>query len=151
MNPSHFPQKEETMSEDAVVNHARRPWHLWLVGILGLLWNLVGAYDYLMTQTQNLSYMSQFTPVAFWALAVWGGVVGTLLLLLRKRLAVGVLLVSFLSMIVTSVYNFILSDGLEVMGSGAVAFSGLIFVIALGLWLYARAMAQRGVLVQART
>ena len=151
------------MSEDAVVNLARRPWHLWLVGILGLLWNLVGAYDYLMTQTQNVSYMSQFTPeqleyfygfptwvVAAWALAVWGGVLGTLLLLLRKRLAVGVLLVSLLSMIVTSVYNFVLSDGLEVMGSGAVAFSGLIFVIALGLWLYARAMARRGVLDQLR-
>jgi hypothetical protein len=113
-----------------------------------------------MTQTQNESYMGQFTPeqleyfygfptwvVAFWALAVWGGVLGTLLLLLRKRLAVGVLLVSLLSMIVTSVYNFFLSDGLQVMGSGAVAFSGLIFVIALGLWLYARAMARRGVLV----
>ena len=62
MTPSHFPQQEERMSEDVVVTHARRPWHLWLVGILGLLWNLVGAYDYLMTQTQNVSYMSQFTP-----------------------------------------------------------------------------------------
>ena len=163
MTPSHFPLQEERMSEDVVVNHTRRPWHLWLVGILGLLWNLVGAYDYLMTQTQNGSYMSQFTPeqleyfygfptwvVAFWALAVWGGVLGTLLLLLRKRFAVGVFLVSLLSMIVTSVYNFFLSDGLQVMGSGALAFSGLIFIVALGLWLYARALARRGVLVQLR-
>jgi len=147
------------MSEDAAITH-RTPWHLWLVGVLGLLWNSVGAYDYLMTQTRNESYMSRFTPeqldffygfpswvVAFWALAVWGGVLGALLLLLRRRLSAPVLLVSFLAVIVTSIHNFLLSNGLEVMGPVGAGFSALIFVIALGLWLYARAMAQRGALV----
>lgn len=146
------------MPEDAVTPRGA-PWHLWVVGILGLLWDSVGAFDYLMTQMQNESYMSQFTPeqleffygfpawlVAFWAIAVWGGVLGTVLLLLRKRVATPVLLVSFLAVIVTAVHNFLLSDGLEIMGSTGAAFSVLIFVIALGLWLYARAMAERGVL-----
>jgi hypothetical protein len=114
-----------------------------------------------MTQTQNEAYMSQFTPeqleyfygfpswaVAFWAVAVWGGVLGTILLLLKKRLAVPVFMVSFLSMVVTSVYNFILSDGLEMMGGvGPLLFSALVFLVALGLWIYSRAMAKRGVLV----
>jgi hypothetical protein len=130
-----------------------------VVGILVLLWDLVGAFDYLMTQTENESYMSQFTPeqleyfygfptwvVAFWALAVWGGLLGTILLLLRKRLAAPVLLVSFVSMVVTSVYNFVLSDGMEVMGTTGAAFTAVIFVVALGVWLYARMMAARGVL-----
>lgn len=147
------------MSEDAVVNPQRTPWHLWAVGIVGLLWNAVGAFDYVMTQTQNEGYMSQFTAeqlaffygfpawvVATWAIAVWGGVLGTILLLLRKRLAVGVFLVSFLAMIATSIHNFLLSDGLEVMGGPGLLFTTLIFVVALGLWLYARAMARRGVL-----
>jgi hypothetical protein len=84
--------------------------------------------------------------VAFWALAVWGGLLGTILLLLRRRLAVPVLLGSFLAMIVTSIRNFLLANGLEVMGGMGLVFSTLIFVLALGLWLYARAMAQRGVL-----
>lgn len=148
------------MPEDTAVPEPRTPRHLWVVGILGLLWNCLGAFDYLMTETRNESYMSQFTPeqleyfygfpawvVAFWALAVWGGVLGALLLLLRKRLAVPVLLVSFLSMIVTSIYNFGLSEGLEVTGGAGLAFSGLIFVVALGLWLYARNMSRRGILV----
>ena len=148
------------MPEETVATHERRPWHLWLIGILGTLWNLVGAFDYLATQTEFEPYMSAFTPeqleffygfptwlVAFWALAVWGGVAGTILLLLRKRLAVWVLLTSFLSMVVTSIHNFMFSNAAEVMGGGEIAFSGLIFVCALGLWLYARAMTQRGVLV----
>lgn len=145
------------MSADAAAR--RTPWHLWLIGILGVLWNAVGAFDYLMTQTQNESYMSQFTAeqleyfygfpawvVAFWALAVWGGVLGTLLLLLRKRLAVPVLLVSFVAMIITSVHNFLLSDGMEIMGGTGVAFSAVIFLVALGLWLYARTMAKKAIL-----
>lgn len=148
------------MPEDAATIPHRTPWHFWLVGILGLLWNSMGAFDYLMTQTQNESYMSQFTPeqleffygfptwvVAFWALAVWGGVLGTLLLLLKRRLAVPVLLASFLAMIVTSIQNFFFSNGLEVMGGTGLLFSALIFVFALCLWLYARSMARRGVLV----
>ncbi len=147
------------MSEEPVATSDRRPWHLWLVGILGTLWNLVGAFDYVSTQTHYESYMSQFTPeqleffygfpswvVAFWALAIWGGVLGTILLLLKKRLAAPVLLASFCSMIVTSIHNFALSNGIEVMGGVGLAFSGLIFVFALGLWLYARAMARSGVL-----
>jgi len=136
-----------------------RPWHLWAVGIAGTLWNAVGAFDYLMTQTRNASYMSQFTAeqleffygfpawvVAFWAIAVWGGLLGTVLLVLGKRFATPVLLVSLLAMVVTSVHNYLLSNGLQVSGAGGVAFSSVIFVAALGLWLYARAMTRTGVL-----
>ena len=95
------------MSENTAPATRGRPWHLWLLGIVGTLWNLMGAFDYLMTQTENEGYMSRFTPeqleyfygfpawvVAFWALAVWGGLLGTVLLLFRKRLAAPVLMVS---------------------------------------------------------
>ena len=135
------------------------PKHLWVVGILGFLWDSMGAFDYIMTQTQNESYMQQFTPeqleffygfpvwvVSLWAIAVWGGVLGTVLLLLRKKLATPVLLGSFVAMVGTAIHNFGMSNGLEVMGGVGAVFSLLIFVFALGLWLYARAMTERGVL-----
>jgi hypothetical protein len=133
---------------------------VWLVGVLALLWNGVGAFDYLMTQTRNASYMSAFTPeqldyfygfpawvVAAWALSVWGGVLGSILLLLRKRWAVPVFGVSLATMVLTSIYNFVLSDGLEVMGgAGGLIFSAVIFVIAVGLFIYSRRLARTGVL-----
>lgn len=112
-----------------------------------------------MTETRNESYMSQFTPeqleyfygfpgwvVAFWAIAVWGSVLGSVLLLLRARAAAPVFLISFLAMVVTSFHNFFLSEGLEMMGTAGAIFSGFIFLFALALWLYARSMAERGVL-----
>jgi hypothetical protein len=135
------------------------PKHLWAVGIVGLLWNAMGAFDYLMTQTENEAYLSSFTPeqleffsnfptwvVAFWATAVWGSVLGSFLILLRKGIAAPVLLVAFLAMVVTAFHNFVLANGAEIMGGGGAAFSVAIFVVSLGLWLYARAMKAQGVL-----
>jgi hypothetical protein len=138
------------------------PRHLWVIGILALIWNAMGAFDYVMTETRNEAYMAKFTAeqldyfysfpvwvVACWAIAVWGSVAASILLLLRKRLAESVFLVAFVAMVITTIYNYGISDGLEAMGEGAgnLVFSGLIFVVALLLWLYARAMRRRGVLV----
>jgi hypothetical protein len=148
------------MNETVAAGAARTPKHLWVVGILTLLWNAVGAFDYLMTQTKNESYMKAFTPeqldyfygfptwvVACWAIAVWGGVLGSLLLVLRKGLAAPVFVVSFAAMVVTTIHNFVLTDGMRIMGGGgAAAFSAVIFLIALGLVVYSRAMRAKGVL-----
>ncbi len=135
------------------------PWHLWVVGVVSLLWNGMGAVDYVMTETRNAEYMKQFTEaqreyfesfpswvVCFWALAVWGGALGSVLLLARRRLAAPVFLASLGAMVVTTLYNFVLSDGLEIMGPVGVGFSALIFVLAVLFCVYARAMAARGVL-----
>lgn len=136
------------------------PKHLWIVGILALLWDLMGAYDYLMTQTKNEAYMARFEPAAleyfygfpvwfefFWAVAIWGGVLGSVLLLLRRCLAVPVFLASFVSVIVTTIYSYGMSNGMEVMGATGLIFTVAILAIALFLWLYSRAMQKRDVLV----
>ena len=135
-------------------------WHFWVIGVVALLWNAVGAMDYVMTQTKNESYMAAFTPeqltffyslplwaVATWAIAVWGGVVGAIFLLLKKKVAVWIFLASFLAMCVTSFQNYVLSNGLEVIGDTfSLVFSAVIFLIALGLYLYSRALERKGVL-----
>ncbi len=139
---------------------APTPKHLWIVGVISLLWGAMGAFDYLMTQTHNASYMSQFTPEqlefyygfpvwvdAAWAIAVWGGLLGSVLLLLRKCLAVPVFLVSLVAMVAVSVHNYGFADGLAVMGGAfPLIFTAVIFIVSVSLWLYARAMSSRGVL-----
>lgn len=139
---------------------AKTPWHLWFVGVLSLLWNSVGAFDYVMTKTKNESYMSAFSPaqldyfyslpawaVASWALAIWTCVLGSILILLRKKLSVPVLLVSIVGLVVTTIHNYGLSNGYEVMGGvNALIFTGIIYVTTIGLYFYARAMSNKGVL-----
>ena len=80
---------------------AKAPLHLWIVGVLAVLWNAIGAFDYSATQLRLEAYMSAFTPeqleyfygfpawtVAAWAIAVWGALLGSIALLLRKAWAV---------------------------------------------------------------
>ncbi len=140
-------------------NNINTPVHLWVVAIVSLLWNAMGAYDYLATNLRIESYMSQFTPeqlvhfyafpawmVVAWAVGVWGSFFGSLSLLLRKSWAVWLFGTSIAGLAVSTVYNFILSDGAEAMGSGGVIFTAIIWVIALLLLFYARTMTKRGVL-----
>ena len=61
----------------------------WVICVLGLLWNAGGAYDYIMTVTENVAYLSQVPAETMayyesmpawtmwpWAIAVWGSVLG---------------------------------------------------------------------------
>ena len=137
----------------------KAPIHLWIVGILAVLWNAIGAFDYAATQLKLDFYMSQFTQEqldyfyafpawvdASWAIAVWGSLVASLLLLMRKALSAWLFGLAILAMAVTAVYNFFLSDGMAVMGDEAATFTVVIWVIALFLYFYSVAMAKRRVL-----
>jgi hypothetical protein len=110
----------------------RTPWHLWVVGVVAALWNGFGCTDYVMTQTRRDEWFAQMGMTdaqtayfeampawthAAWAIGVWGGLLGAILLLLRKKLALPVFVLSFLGWAAGAVYAFALSDGLEVMGS----------------------------------
>jgi len=135
------------------------PRHLWIVGVLAVLWNAMGAMDYTATQFRVEAYLSGYTPeqlayffgfpawaVATWAIAVWSSLVASVGLLLRKAWSVWLFGVSIVAMVITGIYNFGLSEGIALMGTGAVAFTAVIWIVAFSLFFYARAMAQRGVL-----
>ena len=136
------------------------PRHLWVVGVLSLLWNGMGALDYTMTETRNASYMNDFTPeqlkffysfpkwvIATWAISVWGGVAGSLALLGRKRWALPIFAASLVTMVITFVHNFVFANGLAIMGgAGALAFTLAIVAVGAALVLYSRWLGRMGVL-----
>jgi len=137
----------------------RTPVHLWIVGVLALLWNTMGAFDYLATQLKLDSYMSQFTEaqldyfyaipswaIAGWAIGVWGAIAGSIGLLLRHKWSLRAFVVSLAGLPVISIYNFGLSNGAEIMGTGGVVFSVVIWVVAILLVIYAWRQAKTGVL-----
>lgn len=137
-----------------------RPLHLWIVGVLSLLWNAMGAFDYLATKLRLEGYLARFNEAqleyflsfpswftAFWALGVWGALLGSFALLLASRHAVALFSVSLAGMLTTSLYSLGFSEGLEVMGPGALVFSAVIFVIAVLLLVYAARQRACGVLV----
>ena len=141
---------------------AKTPWHLWVVGVLALLWNAMGALDFTMTQLHSEAYLKVFTPeqkayffgFPFWAVltwcgATWGSLAASLLLLLRRSAAVAVFAAALACTLITFTYDYGIADGLKVMGAkatGALVFCGVITAVAVLLLAYARAMRRRGVL-----
>ena len=138
----------------------RTPVHLWIVAILATIWNAFGCFDYLMTQTRNEEYLAHFTdpqrayfesfPMwmeAVWALGVWGGLLGSLLLLVRSRYAVAAFAISLAGLAISTVYQYVLSTPPpDMMSGGMLAMNVAIWAVAIGLLVYAMAMRKRGVL-----
>ena len=107
---------------------ARTPVHLWIVGVLALLWNAVGCYDYLMTRMRNTDYLKSMMPdvdpqamLAYvdgfpiwasigWGLGVWLGLAGSVLLLMRNRHAVLALGLSLLGAVLGLGYQLAPAD-----------------------------------------
>ena len=146
------------MTDDTMKMTTATPWHLWAVGMLALLWNGFGGYDYVMTQTNNAAYLAQFTaeqrayfdsyPMwmeADWAIGVWGGVLGAVLLLLRSKWAFHAFLASLIAFAVSVVYGQ-MSEGAALMGTTGVIFSAAIFLLGLAFVMYSRMMTRKRVL-----
>ena len=79
-----------------------------------------------------------------WILVVVG--LPLLALLLRRRVAVPLFLLSLLAVIVQFGYTFLHTDLLAVKGAGAAIFPTVIVLIGIGQWLYARSQAAKGLL-----
>ncbi len=148
------------MVEYVVKERTPTPWHLWVIGVLALLWSAGGALDYTATKLQVDEYMAQFTEeqleyfygfpvwmVAAWACGVWGGLFGSVMLLLRRAWALPLYGLSLIGLFVSSLYTLVLSDGMDIMGTAGTWFTVAIWVITIGLYYYARRMVKRRVLI----
>ena len=105
----------------ANTNHtAPAPWHLWVVGILLLLWQGMAVFDYIATVIRFEPYLSNYPDelleyyfnapawmYAAWAVAAFGGFLSAIFLLLRNKIALLIAILAFLSSLLTVVYTFL--------------------------------------------
>lgn len=144
----------------ATTARGRTPVHLWIVGILALLWNAFGCYDYLMTETANAAYMAKYPAdqlayfnalpswlVAPWALGVWGGLLGSILLLMRSRYSVWAYALSFIGCVVVMGYEMFATAMPASMTEGMMGLMPwVILVVAAFLLWYSWSEEKKGVL-----
>ena len=144
----------------------------WAISALILLWNLLGAFVFafmVMIVSGNLDIASEqamaslteeqkaqtietketiintplWVNVAF-AVAVGFGVLGSLALLMRKKLAIPLLIISLVGVLVQNSYTYLLSDTIEKMGVGL---SPVVILVAILLIPFAMLCAKRGWLI----
>lgn len=81
--------------------------------------------------------------IAF-GVAVFGGVIGCIALLARKKIAVFIFLFSLIGVVVQNSWVFFKTDILNMTGIGTAVLPTLIFIIGAGLIFYSLKMAGRG-------
>lgn len=121
------------------------------VAIAALLWNLLGCAAYLsdvmltaadiakMSADQQALYASRPAwAVAATAIAVWGGALGCVGLILRRRWALPLLVASLVALVVQDFGLFVLSDTVQIAGPAVLVMQGLVLAVAVALVLLAR-------------
>ena len=131
----------------------------WVVAIIALIWNGMGVAAYLGQVTMSEEVLQALpedqrniitsTPVwatGAFALAVWGGLLGSLLLLMRKKLAAPVLIVSFVGIVVQMCHSLFMTNSIDVYGPGGMVMP--VMVLAFGAYLvyFSRREAANGTL-----
>jgi len=129
----------------------------WIIAVLALLWNLMGVFQYLSStlwadaikealppeQVALMDALPSWYSYVF-AVAVFAGVIGSLLLLIRKKLAVPVLGISLLAVLVQMGYWLFATDVMEVVGMSSVVMPLVVIIIAIFLYFYSKGAAQKG-------
>lgn len=149
------------MAEATQAKSAGTPWHLWVVGVIGVLWNAYGCYDYVMTNTGGADYLRSygFTEeqiayylgmpawmTAVWAIGVWGGLLGAVLLLLRMKWALHVFVASLAAFVLSLIYSYGFSNGADVMPPETLYINAVILIGCLFFVWYAWFATKRGTL-----
>ncbi len=139
----------------------KTPRHVWLVGVIAVLFNSIGGFDWVMSMTQGASYMASagMTPAqiahyqdmpfwmkVIWPLGVWSAMLGSVLILLRKRQAFAVFGVSLTAFLISLVYTYLLTEGGEIMGRQMAVTSGVITLLLIFFMSYSWLMTRRSVL-----
>jgi len=131
----------------------------WIIGIVALIWNLMGVYAYLQDAYMSAEDLAAlpaelqalYENVPAWvtgayAIAVFGGTLACILLLMKKKLATTLFLVSLLGIIIQMSYGIFMSKAIEVQGSIAIIMSVVVLVIGVFLLWYSKKQVSIGIL-----
>jgi len=132
----------------------------WIIGIIALIWNGMGVNAYLQHAFKTEASMADMNAdqiallesmpawiTALFAIAVFTGVIGCIALLMRKKIAVTLLLVSFLAAIVQQLYWLFGTNMTEVFSeSQPYLMPILIIIVAAFLVWYSKNQKAKGIL-----
>lgn len=139
----------------------RTPWHYWFIVALGFLWHAFGVADYLVTQYQFAPWMALMNDAqglfvttlpawveGAWAITVFAGLLGVILMAFRAALAPLMLGISAIALIALTIWAFwfpVPSLYTATGWTGHIVLGGAV-IGSLILWLYARRMHRVGLI-----
>lgn len=127
------------------------PRWFYVVAVIVLLWNLLGCVAFigdlrltaadiaqLPVEHQALYAARPAWAVAATAVAVFGGLLGCIALLMRKKWALPVFVLSLIGIIVQDIGLFVLADAIKLAGPVVAVLQGVVLLFAIGLVVLSR-------------
>ncbi len=129
----------------------------WIIAVVAFIWNILGVSAYLQQQYNTESFQSQYTldqleliyatpswATAAFAIAVFGGLLGSLALLLRKKLATLLFAISLLGIIVQMIYNFFIINSMKVYGPSVMIMPIMVIIFGVFLFIHSKKSTTKG-------
>lgn len=131
----------------------------WVIGVLALIWNALGVIAYLgqklmtdemkvMIPADQLEIIEK-TPAwatAAFAVAVWFGLLGCIVLLMQKKIATTLFIISIIGVLTQLVYNLFLTNAIEVFGNQSLLQPLITVSVSIYLIWHAKKCADEGIL-----
>ncbi|MDC0176996.1 hypothetical protein OAJ14_02430 [Polaribacter sp.] len=131
----------------------------WVIGIIGLIWNLMGIDGYINQSYQTERFKSMYTEeqleiilnlppwvTAAFAVAVFSSVFACFFLLLKKKIAKTFFLTGLLAVLVQTSYNLFINPGKNFYGSMDYSMLIMIPIISVFLFWYSKKCTEGGTL-----
>ncbi len=137
--------------------NGKPPTSFYIIGVVFLVWNVIGFMFYLQhammtpetvpagVDVTMLAFM-EATPVwatAAYAIAVNVGMLASIMLLMRKSIAMPLYVVSLAGALVLDFDSFVLRDVVAIWGNGAFILPSVVIIIGIIEIWYARSVANR--------
>ncbi len=129
----------------------------WVIAVIALLWNGLGTLTYLTQAFMTDEVMAMLpaeqqealanTPswvTAMYAIAVWFGLLASIALLLRRKWAYPLFIISLIGVLGQNVYNFFMSNNAELYGAQAYIMPVVIILFGIFLIYYAKSSSAKG-------
>ena len=130
-----------------------------LIAIITLIWNFFGVMSYLMhaymtpetlaTLPENQQNFMNNMPswrVAAFATATFGGLVGSILLLMKKKIAIALFLLSLIGIIAGNIYDFFMVNYYKNSDITGLILPVLIVLVSVFLLWYSKKIDSNGML-----
>lgn len=129
----------------------------WIICIIALLWNLMGIMSFIMEvfiSPEALAALPEaeralYENTPLWihivfAIAVFDGTLGCALLLMKKKLALPLLVISLVAVLTQMTYWLFINDAMEVHGAASVIMPLLVTLVAVFLVWYSNNVKAKG-------
>ena len=128
----------------------------WVISGVALLWNIMGVLSYMGTVTitdaavaelpaaEQALYETPFLITSLFAIAVFTGLLGCVALLLRKKWAKPVFMVSLGAATIQMIYWLFMTDSVAVYGVTSVIMPIAVIAVAIYLVMFAGSSTAKG-------